>query len=176
MSLGDLFAQWKAAGIFTYVFPFLLIFAILFGILSKIDIFGSKEKPNKGINAIISLVVALIALQFNLVSSFFSDLFPRFGIALVVLLIILIGVGLFADFDNRVVKWIFFVVILFTVIVVISTPLSNLGFKINYNAFFEQNFGLICFVILFGVAIFLIIGGRKRKSPKVEMKPVASQS
>ena len=85
MSLGELFAQWEAAGIFAYALPFLLIFAILFGILSKINIFGSKDNPNKGVNAIISLAVAFMSLQFNLVSTFFADLFPRFGIALSVI-------------------------------------------------------------------------------------------
>jgi len=34
-ALGDLFAQWEAAGIFQYALPFLLIFALVFGLLSS---------------------------------------------------------------------------------------------------------------------------------------------
>ena len=57
MSIGDLFAQWESAGIFEYALPFLLIFAIIYAILSFVNIF----KDNKAVNAIISLTVALMA-------------------------------------------------------------------------------------------------------------------
>ena len=38
-TIGNLFAQWEAAGIFAYALPFLLIFAIVFAILSFVKVF-----------------------------------------------------------------------------------------------------------------------------------------
>ena len=75
-ALGDLFGQWEAAGIFAYALPFLLIFALVFGLLSKMNIFKSGTNDGKGVNVMIALAVAFMALQFDIVSVFFSELFP----------------------------------------------------------------------------------------------------
>src|SRR3989344_2042976 len=92
-SIGNLLSQWEQLGVFSYVLPFLLLFSLIFGILSRANIF----KENKGINATIALAVALMALQFNAVPRFFSDIFPRLGIGLSVILVGLILIGLFTD-------------------------------------------------------------------------------
>jgi hypothetical protein len=175
MNLGDLFAQWEAAGIFAYALPFLLIFALIFGILTKINIFGSKDNPNKGVNAIISLAIAFMALQFNMVSSFFADLFPRFGIALAVILVILIAIGLFTDLGDKYMKWILYAVVLIALIVVLWVPLSGLGFTINLDGFFRENLALIFFaVIMIGLIIWAIAGGKGKSSGGG--KPLDNQS
>ena len=46
-TIGNLFAQWEAEGVFAYVLPFLLIFAIVYGLLMKMNIFATKDNPNK---------------------------------------------------------------------------------------------------------------------------------
>jgi hypothetical protein len=168
MNLSELFAQWQAVGIFAYALPFLLIFALIFGILSKINIFGTKENTNKGVNAIISLVIAFMSLQFNLVSTFFADLFPRFGIALSVILVILIAMGFLMDFENKNVKWIFTGITLVALIVVLWAPLSGLGFGFGsgFTSFLKENLGLIFFGIIFiGVIVWTIAGGKGKSSP-----------
>jgi len=98
-AFGNLLAQWEQMGVFSYMLPFLLIFALIYGILSKMNLFGDKE--NKSINAIISLSVALMALQFELVTLFFSDVLPRLGVALAAVLVILILIGLFGNPENK---------------------------------------------------------------------------
>jgi hypothetical protein len=172
MAIEDLFTQWEDLGIFSFALPFLLIFALIFGILTKTNLFGTKDNPNKKINAIIALVVALISLQFNFVSSFFSDLFPRFGIALAIILLILLSIGLFADLENKKMKWILGGIVLVALIAVLWVPLSNLGIEINLNGFFERNFGWMFFVLLvIGLVIWAVAGGEKKtseSSPKEE--------
>jgi len=98
-AFGNLLSQWEQMGIFTYMLPFLLIFAIVYGILSKVPLFGTDN--NKTINAIIALVVGLMALQFDMVPLFFADILPRLGVALIGVLIFLILMGLFANPDNK---------------------------------------------------------------------------
>jgi CDP-diglyceride synthetase len=174
MGLENLFAQWEAAGIFAYAFPFLLIFALVFGLLMKINIFGTKDNPNKAVNAIISLAVALMALQFNIVSEFFSSIFPRFGVALAIILVILIIFGFFTDLGNKNMKLILSGVILIALIAVLWVPLSELGFKINLS-FFKENFAVIIFLILIvGLIVWAMAGGKDKTSGQ-KAKPLDSQ-
>ncbi len=95
-AIGSILSQWEQMGMFSYLLPFLLIFALVFGLLAKINIFGTKEKPNRTIDAVISLAVSLMSLQFDFVPRFFSEVFPRLGVGLAVLLIAIILLGLFA--------------------------------------------------------------------------------
>ena len=100
-SFGDLLVQMEQAGFFAYVLPFLLIFALIFGILTRTQIF----KNNKAINAVIAFVVGLLALQFDFVPVFFSEIFPRLGVGLAVILALLILAGLFFDPANKMVNY-----------------------------------------------------------------------
>ena len=94
-TIGSMLAQWEQMGFFSYLLPFLLIFALVFGLLVKINIFGTKDKPNRTVDAIIALAVSLMSLQFDFVPRFFSEIFPRLGVGLAVLLIAIILLGLF---------------------------------------------------------------------------------
>ena len=96
-SFGDLLLYWEQLGVFSYVLPFLLIFAVVFGILTKIKVFGD----HRGLNAVIALVVGLLSLQYNLVPIFFSEIFPRVGIAISIILVLLVLVGLFLDPESK---------------------------------------------------------------------------
>ncbi len=96
-TIGQFLSQWQQAGVFDYLLPFLLIFAIILGILSSTHILGA----NKGLHIIIALVIGLMALQLNYVPDFFKEVFPRLGVALAVILVIMILVGLFIPNDER---------------------------------------------------------------------------
>jgi len=104
-NIGNILSNLQQLGFFSYLLPFLIIFAVVFGILSKVRIFGD----NKSIDAIISLAVGLMALQFGIVSSFFAELFPRLGVGLSVILVILILTGLFKDGNDD--KWMNYVLL-----------------------------------------------------------------
>ncbi len=155
--IGDLFAQWEAAGLFEYVLPFLLIFAVVYAILSFVNVF----KNNKAVVAIISLAVALMALQFNLVSYFFADIFPRLGIALSIILVLLILGGIFLDWDNKGMKWFSFAIIAVTIIAVVWGPLRNIGLfsGIGINLFGANLGTIIGVIVVVGLLAWMISGG-----------------
>ena len=84
--------QWEALGVFDFILPFLLVFAIVFGILSATNVLGT----NKGIAVIIAFVIGLMSIRYQyFFSSFLSEIFPRLGIGLTILLMLMILVGLF---------------------------------------------------------------------------------
>ncbi|MEK6800513.1 MAG: hypothetical protein AABY10_03755 [Nanoarchaeota archaeon] len=97
-SIADVFYQWEFLGVFDFILPFLLIFAITFGIMDSVRFFG-KNKP---VYIIIALVISLMSLRFqNFVSDFMTELFPRLGIGLSVMIALMVMVGLFIADDVR---------------------------------------------------------------------------
>ena len=90
VSVTDMLNYWNAIGVFSYVIPFLLIFAVVFAILKKVEILGS----NKGVHAIVGASIGLLALQFDVVPIFFANIFPKFGVFLAVVLALLLLMGL----------------------------------------------------------------------------------
>ena len=90
MTVTDVLNYWNQIGVFSYVIPFLLIFAVVFAILEKAKIF---DKTNKAINTIVAASCGLLALQFDMVGMFFSNIFPKMGVGLAVMLVILLFLG-----------------------------------------------------------------------------------
>lgn len=91
MGIAELLAQWESVGVFDYMLPFLLIFAVIFGVLTTTNILGG----NKGVSTIISLAIALMTLRLQFVQLFFQQLFPRFGVVLAVIIVVVIAATLF---------------------------------------------------------------------------------
>ncbi len=150
--IGNLLASWENAGVFTYLLPFLLIFAMIFAILSRMQIF----KENRAVNGIIALVVGLMALQFEFVPRFFSEVFPRLGIGLSIILVLLILTGMFIDPTKSSLMWIFFAVgAIITVFVLLNTG-SALGWTTgDFFTQYWQNIVLAIFaLILVGTVLF----------------------
>ena len=165
-AIGNLLFQWQQAGVFSYVLPFLLIFALVFGILSTINLFGTN---NKGISAIISIAVGLMALQFNFVPTFFSEIFPKLGVGLSIILAFIILFGLFAWVKGYkgtgMTQWfrgMMIVVVLATVVIVV---LSSLGDSYSwyggYNvwSWVRLNWPTVLGIFIFLGAIIGIIAG-----------------
>jgi hypothetical protein len=147
-AFSEVFAQWEQVGIFSHVLPFLLIFALVFGILTKVKLF----KENKAINAIIALVVGLMAIQFSFVSMFFENIFPRVGIALMGILALFIVIGLFTDETNPVVNWILLGISVIVFVIVLVQTGGALG--VATGNWWEENWPT---VIISAVAIILVI-------------------
>jgi hypothetical protein len=96
LSLRDMYFQWEAAGVFDFFLPALLIFAVVFGILTSTKVLGG----NRGIHFIIAAAIAILAIRVPFVSEFFTTIFPSFGIGLAIVVIVIILMGLFVSKGN----------------------------------------------------------------------------
>ncbi|MDO8623573.1 MAG: hypothetical protein Q7R52_04975 [archaeon] len=157
--IGDVLNQWAEMGFFSYVLPFLLIFAMVFGILSTTNIF----RGNRMVDAIIALVVGLMALQFDFVPVFFAQVFPRLGVALSVLLVIIILIGLFIDPSKGWLMYTLMGVGIIAAIVVLVSTSGSVGWASGY--WFSENWATIAFVVFFFIAMAVIIG-TTNKNPR----------
>ena len=90
--LVDLIANWQQVGIFDVILPLLLIFAITYGILQKVKIFGAESK---NINVIVSLALSILFLQNQYLNFVLQRAAPRLSIAMVAFLMLLLLFGIF---------------------------------------------------------------------------------
>jgi len=155
-AIGNILNMWEQVGIFSYAIPFLLIFALVFGILSRMNIFKKADnKPNTAISGVIALAVALMALQFPSVPMFFAELFPALGIGLAIILVVLIVSGLFIDPDNK--GWMVGLMIV-SVVVVIGVLLSaSRGMGFVFGTWWSYNWPTIVGILIFIGLIVAII-------------------
>ncbi len=82
---------WEAVGIFDIVLPFILVFALVFAIFEKATLLGT----NKGVHAVIALVISFFAVTNLEVTRFFTYVFQSAAVGLIVLLVFLLMIGLF---------------------------------------------------------------------------------
>jgi len=159
----DVLQQWQYLGIFDYALPFLLIFAFVFALLSKIKAFEGSEF--RGVRIVIALAVALLSLQFNLVSNFFAVLMPRLGIGLGVLLAIMILLGLFFDLERIGPSNIFMYIGAAIALVVVLSSFSSYDWWLS--SFWRDNISAIISFIIIAV-FFGIVAGSGEKTRGVQ--------
>ncbi|MCU0642533.1 MAG: hypothetical protein MUF61_03080 [archaeon] len=162
ITIGEVLSQWQNYGVFDYVLPFLLIFAIVFGILRSTNILGK----DKGVHVIIALVVGALAIWSGkgYVQRFFSEMFPQLGVGLAVILALVILVGLFVNGkEAKMWGWIFAAVGAIVWIVILVGSSENAGWW--SGGAIEDYAGLIIgAVLLIGVIIAVSASKSEGKS------------
>jgi hypothetical protein len=177
-TITDLLNALNRQSFFSYVIPFLLIFAVVYAILERSRLFAIVKKAtvrdkdgvitdqgefesNKSISAVIAVAVALLALQFDMVSIFFANIFPKFGVGLAVFLVLVIALGFFYPNENdgkSPMRWIGWLVGIGVVLWAISNwgTINSDAFSLGY--FFEEYFW--AFIVLLAV-VGTVIGVAK---------------
>lgn len=166
ITITDLLNTWNNIGIFSYVLPFMLMFAIIFAILEKTSILG---KGNKAISVIIAVATSLMALQFDFVSTFFATIFPKFGIGLAIFLVLILFLGFFipaGDDKKKIDKWIGWILALG---IIAWAVFSYFQWTIAYQSFafwFKDYFWTL--VLLAGMVVLIVLGvkGGNEQSPR----------
>jgi hypothetical protein len=158
-SLYDLFAQWETAGVFDFLLPILLIFAVVYGILIQTKVLGES----RGVNFLIAVVVALLSMRLTIVSDFFALLFPGLGIGIAVLMVVLIMAGLFMSNANYK-TWLptfFWGGVIIGLIIVISVLNSFAWFG---SPWWQQNWVSILWIIIILALLAPILLPNKEES------------
>jgi uncharacterized membrane protein len=162
-TITDVLNQWADAGVFAYLLPFLFIFAVVFGILSKTKVLGE----NKGVQATIALALGLLSLQFDYVSNFFSIFLPYAGVGIAVLLIGIILMGLMYDEneENNWVRYVFFGLGFVVFLVVVITSISDSSL-IGGGRFSESWPAITAAIVLLLLIAFVVFGGKSKDGKK----------
>lgn len=158
-TIQDILLQWETMGIFEYVLPALLIFAVVFGILMKTKVLGE----NKGVSLVIALASALLAIQSFTLRSFFRIIWPYAGIGIAILLVFLILGGIFYSEENWF-GYVFFGIGMFVAVVVMISSLSS--YEWEWNWWLEENWGALATLVIIGLLITVVAvsGSKKNKT------------
>jgi hypothetical protein len=144
------------------VFPFILVFTLLFTILEKIKILGD----NKQNHALISLAVSFILIA-TPARTVIANLIPFFAVAAVVLLIFMLLWGFVLQGTVKIegsLKTIFLIVILAAVVIAV---LGATGYWSKLVDLLKTEWGIAINIItlaVIGVAAYLVVkysGGKK---------------
>jgi hypothetical protein len=176
-------------GFFRFMLPFLLVFTIVYGILSKTKIFDGVENP-KTVYAILALAVSFYVINYTPVLAAFAILIPQAGFLLVVAMLALLvlsfsGVQLFGTdpFKSNTAKWIFAILIFLVFLGMVD---YSTGFQIpvihQISGFFMgSSFGVdlspgmlsqfLGLAILFGIPVIVFYIVMKGGSGKTVLPP-----
>lgn len=88
--LADLIAAGKEFGVFQFYLPFILAFAIIYGILSKANIFGT-ERRGKTINIVVSGVLSLFLMAYTPAGVMFAEYIGTLFSGTVLVIVTIIG-------------------------------------------------------------------------------------
>ena len=168
---GNLLFRLEQLGFFSYVLPFLFIFILTFAILEKTNILGEGKR---GINGVLSLAIGLMALQFQFVSYFFAEIFPRLGIFLSIIIVAMISLALFFDFKLSSTKQVFGWIAAAGVVVIIwqSLNITSLFFgsfgRGNISYWWQLNSGWVLTVGFIALVVLAVFSSGKKAEKKHE--------
>lgn len=155
-SIDSVLQEWQIIGVFEYVLPFLLVFAVIFGILTTIHVFGE----NKGINLVIALAMALLAITSSDFRGFFTVITAYAAIGLAILLVFLILTGLFHSGDSWW-KNVFTGMAIFIAVVVILSALSSYEVAFLGSWWWREYMStIIVGAIIIGLILLVVFWGK----------------
>ena len=179
----QIIAQWQQVGVFTVILPLLLVFAIVFALLERINLFN-----NKGIHGIISIVIALFTITNPSISDFFSLLFSNLALAIVLLVAVAILIGIVIKPEEGAGKAILGIFIAVGIAIVLFKPIyaggpslitflwPTAGYRLH-SIWYVHAPTIILFIILALMVAFVIIsfkkeeGGGKKGKYSVQLVP-----
>ena len=169
-TITDVLNIWNELGVFSYMIPFLLLFAVVFAILEKSKVLGD----NKPIMSIVAASIGLLALQFDFVSEFFAVIFPRFGVGISIFLVLLIMIGFFFPEGHPLGEgaWIGWVVGIGVVIWALSAW-DQWGNYAGFGGWFSENIWAIIVLAILITLIVVISGAGGHEERKAKRKALA---
>ena len=154
-----------------FIYPFLLIFFILFAILEKGKILGEDKKQ---LNAVLAFVIGLIFLSFVQPRLIVENMILFLTVAIVIVFVVLLlwgfvsGGEIKTDFlSNKYVKWTVGIVVVISVIVAVfwamglTSDTFDFLFKQSWSNSFWTNFIFVAVVAAALAVVLKSSGGSK---------------
>ena len=99
-NIGEAIQFFEEMGVYEYFLPFLLVFAIVFAILEKTQVFGTvklahdHEVPRSSINAIVAVVMGLLLIAQQNIVEILNAFLPNVAMIIVIILMFLFDLNI----------------------------------------------------------------------------------
>ncbi|OGW55105.1 MAG: hypothetical protein A2Y81_05685 [Nitrospirae bacterium RBG_13_43_8] len=174
--IAELVSSAKGLGIFDFFIPFIMMFAIFYGLLYKTKIFGdpSKERASRTISLVIALAASSYIMVFTpagvTISGFLAAYFSKTLVVVLALLGVLIVFYLLMNILKPEAKWDLskfgWGALLIAIVLGISIFVSSGGAgifpgikNINIGGLDSGTMAIIVVIILTGLVIYYLISG-----------------
>ena len=145
-----------------FVYPFLIVFFIVFAVLEKTKLFGEEKKQ---LNALLALVIGLVFVSAVFPKMVVANMILFLSVAIVIVFVVLMLWGfVFSTKDGFVMtdpmKWGLFAVVTIALIIGIlwATGVSGKAYDFLFGQSWSEAFWTnLIFVILIGVALAAVI-------------------
>jgi len=149
----------RELGIFDFLLPFLLFFAVIYGALDKTKVFGENKRD---INSVIALVIALIATTTAMVTRALAGFLPWVGFIAIVIVSFLMIIALVVGDVSKLaeIKWFKYGAIIAIAIGIFIVMIFALGFDKSMGSMniSETDIALIIILIGAGIIGYVIFG------------------
>lgn len=158
----NIFVYLQQYGFYDFVLPFLLLFAVIFGILTYMKLF----KDQKAVQVLIALVFGLLATRFPFYTDFVNFISPRLGVAIMILLLLLILIGLFTpERSGAIIGWISIAIAVIMVLVILGQASDFFDFFGGGSYFTDELVGGLIFVaLMIGVIVAIVTASSSKRS------------
>lgn len=165
----ELMTVWNNYGVFTVLLPLVLVFAVVFAILERIQLF-----KNSGVHMLIAIVIGFFTISNPSVSLFFMYLFQNLGWAIAILVAIIILIGLAIKPEEDTWRNIFMGVggVLFLAILGRQTPVlggrSGLQYIFGDQIWYwvQTNMPMVIILAILAICIFAVVKAGKGETPQ----------
>jgi hypothetical protein len=168
----------QSPALVNFVYPFLLVFFILFAVLEKTKVLGEKKQ----INAFVALIIGFIFVSAIFPKVILANLMLFLVIAIVIVLVILLiwgfimgseGLKIFTDAPKGLKAFIGVVIIIAVVFAVfwaagidVSHFFNSIWDKLFHSSWSDTFWANFFFVVLVAAALAVVLGGAaKAKAP-----------
>lgn len=179
----DVIFYLEAYGIYDYLLPMLLFFAIIFAALEKTMVLGSikkgsdPEKPKTNLNLIVSLIISLIIIVNTEVVYFINNFLSNTGILIIIAIVFMLFLALFEMgngaeiIKSKTLRWMGVVLAILAVLWAVTS--QDLIYGFYWFDYFTQE--LISWLIALGLIIGVIMmlkadSGRDANPPTEERR------
>lgn len=172
-SIGPIIKSLQDMGVYDYLLPFILIFAIIFAILEKTKVLGSDSKgtPKTNINALVSIVIGLLLIVNQNIVSIINSFLPKVSLLIIILLMGLLVIAMLAGKEFKGLQGsvfaVAFVISIIAIIISLTPDLSIPGLNLS-SSDKEQILGIGVLVGIILLVYFLVTSGGKKDEDKGE--------
>ncbi len=159
----SIFYQLQGYGFYEFVLPFLLVFTIIFAILEKIKIFGTRGPQGESktnVNAVVALIVALFFVNNFIIVGRLNFFLPKISFFIIIMVMTLVLFGILgANVEKGLGIWLMIPGAIISLIFIYWSlaPTLDLDFLVPYWVQIYWPTLMVGALIL--IIIFAVIGG-----------------